>query len=104
TTTPASTRNCGNVASPATSHDEEPATRSPRDAGSSNKPSPCSTNSVAWPSDGNAAPTSTTDSSTSPQPSSAGDDSATEPDRGSYTHPQHCTAHRATARPHAACE
>ncbi|MGV9836568.1 hypothetical protein ACWDUL_20600, partial [Nocardia niigatensis] len=32
----------------------------------------------------NAAPTSTTDSSTSPQHSSAGDDSATEPDRSSY--------------------
>ncbi|WP_067834117.1 hypothetical protein [Nocardia lijiangensis] len=31
-------------------------------AGSWNKPSPCSTSTDAWPSGGNAAPTSTTDS------------------------------------------
>lgn len=44
---------------------------------------PCCTNTDAWPSAGNTAPTSTKDFSNSLRRSSAGDDSATEPDRSS---------------------
>lgn len=58
----------------ATSRAAAPATKS-RGDGSSNNPLPCSTNTGAWPPAGNAAPISTTDSSISQPPSSAGDDS-----------------------------
>lgn len=68
TTIQACIPNCGNDVSPATSLAAAPATRSPPAAGSLSKPSPCFTSTVGWPSDGNDAPTSTTDSSTSPQP------------------------------------
>ncbi|PFX00291.1 hypothetical protein CJ469_04474 [Nocardia farcinica] len=78
---PASTTNCGDEASPATSRAAAPTTK-PRSGGSSNNPLHCYTN-TASPSGENTDPTPTTDSSTSQPPSTAGDDSAIESDRSS---------------------